>query len=314
MSRSSTSSSELWTAARRAIPVWIIALVVLGVGEMGARWMLSNDASWRMWSRTSAAKHRVLTKWTQEGHAPDLLIVGDSSAAFNLVPPVLDKALGVRSFNLGTAGNYPRAFDVVMTRGLLEEMESPPKRMLVSFAGIAFDPARNGQTATVLASPLARQVQGERVWAETLYLVRLHHYLRLRREPVVNPTIFRMGGFEPYVQALERRKRQPRLAAALPKAPGFLQPTPKPPKPPTIAELEPLRRLFEWSQRRGVEVVMISPPADEPVLISEITALCLEFGVRHLDYSAARIPHHNSHLRAKDARTYTGRIAKDLGW
>lgn len=313
MSPSSTSSSEVVAAIWRSLPVFGIALCMVLMAEGAARFAIGDDSSWRMWSRTTAAKERLLKRRIQQDAAPDLLIVGDSSAAFNIFPPVLDKELGIKSFNFGTPGNYPRAFDHVMTHGLLTELDPPPAQMLVSFASISFDPSRNGQTATVLASPLAKAAQGEHVWADHSALVRLHHYLRLRREPPVNPTVFRMGGFEPYHEALQRRRRQPRLAAALPPVPAFFaSPTPTTPSGPSPEELTPLRGLFEWAATRNVRVTFVSPPADEPQLMGEISTLCAEFGIRHLDYSDAPLPHHNSHLSAKDARIYTARIAQDM--
>ncbi|MEZ4316381.1 MAG: hypothetical protein R3F61_02705 [Myxococcota bacterium] len=312
MSRSSTSSSELWAAARGLLVVWAIALAVVACAEVAARRYTGDDVSWRFWTRTVAAKHRILERMYESHRGPDTLIVGDSSAAFNLFPPALDEVLGSRSFNYGTPGNFPRSFDVVMTRGLLQEIPDLPKRMLVSFAGQGFRPEARGQTEMVLASQVARQVRGERVWGQYLGLVRLHHLLRLRREPQVHPSVFRQQGFEPYPQALQRRRRQPRLAERLPQPPAWLTRA----RGRVIVEdeppLEPLRRFFEWATEHDITVYVISPPTNEPFLVEELRELAREYGIAHFDMSATRLPQHNSHLSASGARVFTTRIAQRI--
>lgn len=304
--------SSLSTVARRALPVWLIALVMVGLAEVGARVWLGDDGRWQFWNRTMATKVSVLQRLAATDRAPDLLVLGDSSAAFNIQPNVLDEVLGTRGYNLGSAGNYAASFDVTVTRGILPELGFTPSLVVVSFAAHGFDPAHLGQTQRVLSSPLGRRLQGHRVWGDLFYLVRVHHVLRLLRDPPANPTLRRQKGFEPYVQALERRRRRPGLARKLPAPPDWMVRREK--LQPLVLEepLEPFRNLFRWARDHQVGVVLVSPPSEADHLQQEIGALAGDWGVPFWDYTDAPFKHHLSHLSVDGARRYSRMLARRL--
>lgn len=102
------------------------------------------------------------------------------------------------------------------------------------------------------------------------------------------------------------------MANQLPQPPAFLV-RPPPPAPRDDSDpLAPLGRFFDYAAERGIDVVMVAPPTDRPVLLEEIRALCEQRGVGFLDYSEAPLPSHNSHLNVKGARIYSTRLARDL--
>lgn len=299
--------------ARSAWPVWLIALLIVGTAELAARSVLGDDATWIYWNRTMASKVRYLGKQSKRGLEFPVYILGDSSAAFNIMPSVLDPVTEQRSFNLGSAGNYARSFDLVMRQHVLQQVPDP-ELMVVSFAGRGFLPESAGQTQRVLSSPIGQKLQGNRVWGEHLWLVRIHHLLRLYRDPPVAPTVFRNRGFEPYLKALQRRPRRPRMANRLPKPPSWLI-RPSPPSP--VGDegndpLAPLERLFAHAAERDIQVVIVSPPADERTFVDEIAALCAQHSIPHLDYTDAPLPSHNSHLSVQGARAYSRKLGEDL--
>ncbi|MCB9677331.1 MAG: hypothetical protein H6737_19625 [Alphaproteobacteria bacterium] len=304
---------ELVNAVRRALPVWAIALVLVGLAELGARAWMGDDETWEYWNRTMASKVRYLKKLDSHDLRPNVLIVGDSSAAFNIMPSAFDEVYGSRSFNLGSAGNYARSFDVVMRQHVLPTLPDP-ELLVVSFGGQGFLPESRGQTERILSSPLGQRLLGKRVWGQHIWLVRIHHLLRLYRDPPVTPTVFRNRGFEPYLVAIQRRPRRPRLANQLPQPPDFLI-RPRPPAPPTDEDaLAPLGRLFDYAAARSIQVIMVSPPTEDeaPVLVPEIAALCASRGVPHFDYSRAPLPSHNSHLNTRGAQVYSTKLGQDL--
>lgn len=309
---SPVGAAGILRTALRAAPVWGIAALIFAAAEVGARTWLGDDGTWAYWDRTTAAKVRQLQRLHEQARPPDLLVVGDSSAAFDIVPERLDAALGTQSYNLGTPGNYARSFDVVMTRGLLPSLPSDPDLLVVSFAGHGFKAEALGQTRVVLASPIARRELGERVWGDLLALVRIHHVLRLRRDPPVHPAVLQQRGFEPYALALDRRRRQPALAARLPPPPAWLVRPAADPPPPDEDALAPLDRLFAWAEARDLPVVLVTPPADDRAFVDEMHAVAEARGVPHLDYADADYPQHNSHLALPVARAYTTRLAEDL--
>ncbi len=302
---------------RESLPILGIALLIVGLAEVGARAVLRDDPTWTYWNRTMASKVRFIERQADRGRTPDALVLGDSSAAFNVIPKVLDEGSDRLTFNLGSAGNYARSFDLVMRQHVLDELPDPDT-YIVSFAGRGFLPESAGQSARILSSPIGQRLQGNRVWGDWLWLVRVHHLLRLYRDPEPAPSVFRNRGFEPYLIALKRRARRPGLAKRLPPPPRLLV-RPDPPRP-TLDEdpMQPLRNLFARAQAKDIRVVLLSPPYDpledgeEPVHIDTVAAVCAEWGVPHLDYTDLPLKSHNYHLDVKGARRYTARLRRDL--
>jgi hypothetical protein len=302
---------------RESLPILVIALLIVGVAEVSARVVLGDDPTWTYWNRTMASKVRFIKRQAEQGRTPDVLILGDSSAAFNIVPRVLDEGSDRRSFNLGSAGNYARSFDLVMRQHVLDELPDPDT-YVVSFAGRGFLPESAGQSARILSSPIGQRLLGKRVWGDWLWLVRIHHLLRLYRDPEPAPSVFRNRGFEPYLVALKRRARRPGLANRLPPPPRILI-RPRPPRPEVEEDpMQPLRNLFQRAAERDIRVVLLSPPYDpleegeEPVHIDTVAAVCAEWGVPHLDYTDAPLTSHNYHLDVQGARKYTAKLRMDL--
>ena len=301
---------------RESLPILAVALLLVGLAEVSARAVLQDDTRWLYWNRTMASKVRFIKRQSDQGRTPDMLVLGDSSAAFNIVPKVLDEGYERRTFNLGSAGNFARSFDVVMRQYVLDELPDPDV-YIVSFAGRGFLPESVGQSARILSSPIGQHLQGKRVWGDWLYLVRLHHILRLLRDPEPTPTLFRNRGFEPYLVALKRRARRPGLAKRLPPPPRLLI-RPRPPAPDVEEDpMQPLRNLFQRAADRGIRVVMLSPPfepeeGETPMHVDTVAAVSAEWGVPHLDYTDIDIHSHNYHLDVRGARIYTAQLREDL--
>lgn len=292
--------------------MWCIALAMVGLAEAGARLALGDDDRWQYWNRTMATKVATLRRLDASGRAPDLLVLGDSSAAFDLHPVVLDEVLGTRSYNLGSAGNYPASFDVTVLQGILPSLGFTPKQVVVSFAEHGFDPAHAGQTARVLSSPLGLRMRGERVWGDWLYLVRVHHLIRLMRDPPANPSLRREKGFEAYHDALDRRRRRPGMARQLPPPPAWMVRSERRQALVLDQPLEPIRNLFRWAETHDVGVVLVSPPSDTRDWNDALDTLASDWSVPHWDYTQAPFKHHLSHLSAEAARRYSRQIARRL--
>lgn len=292
-------------------PVWAVALGLVVCGELAARAFGPREAGWDAWSRVFATKLATLEQRYARGEGPQLLVVGDSTAAFNIMPGALEEATGLRAFNLGTPGNFPRSFDVVMRQGVLPALPVQPDVLVVSFSSFSLQPDVVGQAPVILASPIARRARGSFVWADHIALVRLHERLRLLREPPPHKTVARMAGYEPYPDALTRRRRQPRLAQQLPAPPAWLGTAP-PPVPLEGDPLGPVRALIDDAERADIRVVLVSPPEDLPWRTSAIASLAAERGVPHLPYAELPIPHQDGHMDYRGALAYSLRMGKDL--
>lgn len=310
MSRSSTSSSEPVRAALiGGWPVLLAAVCVVLAGEIVARIALGDDRTWEFWTRSIALKVELVEEAIDAGVPPELLVVGDSSAANNLVPGILEDVLGLRTFNLGTPGNVPADFDVTVRAGILEPLDLRPRVVVACFSGWGFDHRIPKISTGITSAPLARRVRGERVWGDVLGLVRANHRIRLQRTRAPVPTIARNAGWERFPQVLVGRRHRPDLAVRLPAPPKGLV------KPPRVVEneadpFEPLVNLLRWTDARGARLVVVTPPTSRPTdLAATLGPWLRERGAVHLDHAALPLKQHSDHMEPAEARVFSRIVA-----
>jgi hypothetical protein len=115
-----------------------VVMLLVGGAEAVTRLAIAPiGAYWEYWTPGAAAKFEQYRADVRKGTPPDLLIVGDSSAARDLDPRTLGAAAGNNSvFNLGWPANFPLAFrksTLPLLRGA-----TGPATVVVSFSPTGF--------------------------------------------------------------------------------------------------------------------------------------------------------------------------------
>jgi hypothetical protein len=118
----------------------VVAVALLGLAEAGARLMLrSVGDSWAYWDETSAAKFEAYRQYST-AHSVDVLVIGDSTGAFDLDPKALASVLpeGTDVYNLASPGAFPLASRQTSVP-LLEQSSPRPRLVVVSFSPASFE-------------------------------------------------------------------------------------------------------------------------------------------------------------------------------
>jgi hypothetical protein len=308
----------------------LIALALLLLAEGGARLLLANqDRSWEYWDASAADKFEGYRREALAGAPPDVLVVGDSSAARDIDPGALLSGLpaGMRAYNLGWPANFPVAFRCT-TLPLLAAGYAAPKLVVASLSVKSFvdDPRGLRLEEGVLSSYFCRRQNGELSLSDRIYLTRLRHFLSflfpLRPEEIL------ADGFMPL--------REPKKAAGAARAPR--EPAGRQPAAAAEAQteegalglaperLEVIYELGRLARARGFALIVVIPPrwglaagspldrltADYREALEEAAG---ELGFTVLDMSRAPFLseehfYDGGHLLAEGAAVFSKEIAK----
>jgi hypothetical protein len=241
----------------------ILSALLIVLAEGSARFLLLSHSVryWEYWSPGAAAKFEGFKAVEASGHAPAVVIVGDSTAALNIDPNVVVSELEARveAYNLAESANYPIAF-ASTTLPLLSEPNPAPKMLVVSFSarslfhdGTPFDRFE----ARILDSPLY-ECEHSRFIPSCLYLTQLL----------------------PAVGYLRDAERGPRLVKEAVRARGFISDPGDSRSSPTSAaqatelgggsqSLGPdrfgvIESLVDLARRRGITLVLVLGPQRRP--------------------------------------------------
>ena len=258
MSRSSTSSSSsldlntadpAWRAALKAVAV---AVVVLALGEAVSRALLADvGRRWEYWHPYAATKFEFVRTAIERGDRFSVLVVGDSTAAADVDPKVLDETLGPRSWNAGWSGNFPLAFEQT-TLPLLADPRLRAQHVVALFipsgfsAGDQLTPSEAG-----LVSSTFVQKRNARQTGDYAYLARLKSawpFLVARLRHRAEPAALSRYGF-----LAQRGQATPALVAREPAddSDGSINPR----------RLAVLRGLLDAARRAGCSLTVVIPPS-----------------------------------------------------
>lgn len=303
-SRSSTSSSS-WVRTVACV------LLIVGGAELGARLWLGDDDDWKFWRIVVGERIDLLE---QRPIAPEVLFIGDSTAASNLVPAEFTAITGRTSYNLGTRGNVLGSFEPTMLDGVLPRLRNQPQVFLVSFSSRNYqeNPFFDTVAEQVNASLWARSARGEFIWGDLFALARLRHGLRAQLpHQAVDPALDANDGWQPW-EYTEARNR-PNARTQVP-PPPWARPGTKV-RPPRAKEVdEKIRIVVRLGELAGDRpVVLLLPPigrAARPQLLRELRARAPS-NVRVWDYTGADFERgEGAHLTERGARAFTRTVAE----
>lgn len=187
MFRSSIFSSDTLAECNpRGSGSWqavVAALCLVAAAEVIARTAVAPlGAYWEYWTPAAATKFETYRGQVQRGTPPQLLAVGDSTAARDIEPAVVADAAAARdAFNLGWPANFPLAFRE-STLPLLQA-DVAPRTVVASFSPASFfDSTRVRRfEESILSSSYARRLKGERQVSDVVFLSRLRAGLPFRK-------------------------------------------------------------------------------------------------------------------------------------
>ena len=209
MERRRSSIFSFDTARPRSIPgSWWATLGLtaglLAAAELTARVALApmGDRLWGYWDEAAAQKFEWYRTRVGQGHAPAILVVGDSTGARNVDVAALGSAAGgLDVYSLAAPANFPLAFRV-STLPLLRMDPRPDHVLLVQLPHSYTDAAEVVENERgILTSAVARQERGEILATDYLHLARLYPARRLLARYWVHGAVLVQeppcGGFMP---------------------------------------------------------------------------------------------------------------------
>ncbi len=228
-----------------------VGLVVLA--ELAARAAVVPVGNlWAYWEADAAVRFESLAA---RGPSYRLVIVGDSTAAWNLAPFEVRAGAGWSgpALNIGQAGNFPAAFRC-STLPILSSLGRWPGTVVASFAPGQFV-ARSARSAGlqegVLESPLCRSRGGEAL---------VHDYVHLARVRAAGRHLLRLwsgGALLPEPQD-DRHSQPPNGGAAAPLAAVPLAAAPE--RAVDAEAIAVLRELSALAAAREARLVLLLPP------------------------------------------------------
>jgi hypothetical protein len=306
---------------------FVLALLVVLAAEGAARMLITTD-DWRYWGPTPAVKQEMLDQMITREGVPDVLFLGDSTAAYDFRPKSFDEASGLRSFNMGVPGNVPLAFDASIRMGLLSELEQQPRFYVVSFVPTGFFHVAWVERVeqSILTSPISRSNRGLHVWGDYIAMARAQGNWRIgSTRSYVHPMVYNEAGFED-ITLIEKARPRTRLEKVLPLAPLRLTQTRHHPDRVSFAErLQALANLVSHARDNDVQLIITIPRLRRSELKrrrfqrfkTAVNRLGRANGVPIWDYSSSKFPlaigNHMGQEGASEFSAHLGRrITRDF--
>lgn len=140
------------------------------VGNVGRRW--------EYWDKIAAVKFEDYRTRVSSNNGPDIVVIGDSTAARDLDPRSMatDHLSGKDIYNLAWPANFPLAFRTT-TLPLLREPYQAPRIVLASFTPGSFtdNPRVNEFEQEILKSTYCQHLLGNYSFADNFFLPRLRN-------------------------------------------------------------------------------------------------------------------------------------------
>lgn len=165
----------------------VLGLLLFAIAESVSRTIVRRvGRRWEYWDKVAAVKFEDYRTRVSLNAGPDIVIIGDSTAARDLDPRSMatDHLTGKDIYNLAWPANFPLAFRTT-TLPLLREPYQAPKIVLASFTPGSFtDNPRVGEfEQEILTSTYCQHVLGNYSFADKFFLPRLRNALPFIRKP-----------------------------------------------------------------------------------------------------------------------------------
>ncbi|WP_146372618.1 hypothetical protein [Symmachiella macrocystis] len=246
--------------------VVIVAGLLLVAGEAASRVALKPVGTlWEYWNPEAAVKFRWYrdvceSSTADDVHMPDILVVGDSTAARDFDPVELESQIapGYEVYNLGWPANFPMAFQS-STIPMLRDGQRVPSVVVASFSPSAFadDATVHRFEANILHSAYCRRQREGTLIQDFLWMTRIRPALRWQKlwfsgkqpGPPPRKGFYPLDGHEEKSE-LGGHRDELRLSEN---------------------RLDVLRELVELSSERNFQLVIVIPPIQNVDAIPEVT-------------------------------------------
>jgi len=250
---SSKTVNEIGPAPRAFVVTIALALLLFAMAEGVSRAIVRKvGRRWEYWDKIAAVKFEDYRTRVSSNAGPDIVIIGDSTAARDLDPRSMarDHLAGKDIYNLAWPANFPLAFRVT-TLPLLREPYQEPRIVLASFTPASFteNPRVSEFEQEILTSTYCQHLLGNHSFADNFFLPRLR-----------NAMPFIHDNFEPNQEFNELRKNRgfmpsesvievDRTADSATSAPQIVG-----------SRFDVLIELAELSRQRKFELYILIPP------------------------------------------------------
>lgn len=176
---SSKTVSTIGRAPRTFVLTIAMALLLFVIAETMSRAIVGRvGRRWEYWDKAAAIKFEDYRTQVSSNAGPDIVVIGDSTAARDLDPQSMAKGyLAAKDiYNLAWPANFPLAFRVT-TLPLLREPYHAPRIVLASFTPESFtdNPRVNEFEQEILKSTYCQHLLGRHSFADKFFLPRLRN-------------------------------------------------------------------------------------------------------------------------------------------
>ncbi len=157
----------------------MLALLLFAIAESVSRSIVRKvGRRWEYWDKIAAVKFEDYRALVSSNAGPDIVIIGDSTAARDLDPRSMATGhfSGKEIYNLAWPANFPLAFRIT-TLPLLREPYQAPRIVLASFTPGSFtdNPRVDEFEQEILKSTYCQHVLGHYSFADKFFLPRLRN-------------------------------------------------------------------------------------------------------------------------------------------
>lgn len=174
---SSKTVSTIGRAPRAFVLTIAMALLLFVIAEGMSRAIIGKvGRRWEYWDKMAAIKFEDYRTQVSSNAGPDIVVIGDSTAARDLDPRSMSKDYlsGKDIYNLAWPANFPLAFRVT-TLPLLREPYQAPRIVIASFTPQSFtdNPRVDEFEQEILKSTYCQHLLGNYSFADKFFLPRL---------------------------------------------------------------------------------------------------------------------------------------------
>jgi hypothetical protein len=250
---SSKTVGEMGRVPRAFMLTIALALLLFAIAEGMSRAIVGKvGRRWEYWDKIAAIKFEDYRTQVSSNAGPDIVVVGDSTAARDLDPRSMskDRLAGKDIYNLAWPANFPLAFRAT-TLPLLREPYRAPRIVLASFTPTSFtnNPRVSEFEQEILESTYCQHLSGNYSFADKFFLPRLRNAM-----PFIHDSL------EPNEEFNELRKNRGFMPSGAVVKDDRTAESATPASEIVGSRFDVLIELAELSRQRKFELYILIPP------------------------------------------------------
>jgi len=163
--------------------IFVVIVLFSGAELFAHKWLEPYGNYWQYWGDNAGVKFEYYRSIVKQENFPDILIVGDSTAARDLSPKAMTDSIltGADVFNLGYPANFPMAYRCT-TIPLLDTGNGSPELVIMQISPSSLiDAAETIMFEQgILTSPICRKQNGETLAGDYFHLARFWQIFKFR--------------------------------------------------------------------------------------------------------------------------------------